>query len=78
MTVFYNALTPQQKLPGRDADAVNELLLDPISSSIHSATSKLRKNQPVVQVRRDYAQDILDKMRECITQGSGTTKLRAR
>ena len=78
MTVFYNALTPQQKLPGRGADAVNELLLDPSSSSIHSATSKLRKNQPVVQVRRDYAQDILDKMRECITQGSGTTKLRAR
>lgn len=78
--VFHNAYIPQHKLHGRDADAVNQLLVESLASlnfsspSIHSSTSK----QPVVQVCQDYTQDMLDKMRECILHQGSTVKLRAR
>ena len=75
------------KLPDRDP-AVNQLTVENFAyvnstvPSIHSflALSTKHKQQPVVQVRRDYKKDIYEKLRECLTyyKGGSTPKLRGR
>ena len=53
-------------------------LTDNSPISLDSASPTKQKTQLVVQVRKDYMQDISKKMRECLTQSGGEPQLKAR
>ena len=70
-------------MPGKDG-AANKLIVESFANltdsspiSLVSRTSSKQKNPPVLQVRRDYAQDISQKMSECLTLSGGTPRLTA-